>query len=43
MFLELKLNRLPYFEKLPRYIKNEIVFNFRHKTYETGDLIYKIG
>ena len=43
LFLEMKLNRLSYFRKLPKHIKNEIIFNFKHKTYSSGDHIYKIG
>ena len=43
VFLELKLNRLSYFRKLPKHVKTEIVCNLKYKTYKENDLLYKIG
>jgi CRP-like cAMP-binding protein len=41
VFLEMSLNEISFFKKLPKHIKNEFLFCMKPKTYEKGSCLYK--
>ena len=41
IFMEIKLNQIPYFKGLPKHVKNEFIFNMEIRTYEKGAYIYR--
>ena len=41
IFLEITLNQVDFFKDLPKIVKNEIIFNMKHKTFDNGKYLYK--
>jgi len=42
LWMEISLNEIPFFKPLPKYIKNEFIFNMRRNELEKGNYLYKI-
>jgi len=42
LFLEVSLNQIDFFKDLPKYIKNEWIFNMKRREIEKGAYLYKI-
>lgn len=43
VFLEMSLNNVEYFDKFPKIVKNEWIFTMKHRTYERGKFICRVG
>ena len=42
IFLEISLNQIDYFKDLPKFIKNEWIFNMKRVTFEKGSYLYRM-
>jgi len=40
-FMEMNLNKIAYFENLPKLVKNDFIFNMKHESFDKGEYIYK--
>ena len=43
LFMEMYLNKISYFNDLPKHIKCDFMFNMELKSFEKGDYLYKVG
>ena len=41
--MEISLNRINYFKKLPKHVKLDIIFNMMHESFDEGSHLYKMG